>query len=134
LSVRQANVQNQVEAWQARLGPLGVGHFRVTGVNVVEATPAGPQARATVLTHSDYDSAEFWFTKDFLKEADERELAETIIHEWLHVAMRDLDETLELIENWMPPATFEQFDTVLDREREGFIDRLSRTIYEIHQN
>lgn len=122
----------RVEAWQKRLAPLGIGHFRILAVHVVDQTPGGARANASVFTPSDYDSAEFWFKYDYVEECNEQELDETIIHEWLHVAFRDLDDALEVVESWMPEATHNDFENRIDHEREGVIDRLARLIYALH--
>lgn len=122
-------LQRRVEQWQSRLALLGVSQWRIESVEIVDETPGGPNADATVCTSSKYDSAYFYFARDFIETATPATLDETIIHEWLHVAMRDLDRTLDCVENWMPEQTHTDFDRTVDRAREALIERLARTIY-----
>ena len=133
MRITEAALGNRVRRWQKILAPLGVGHFRIKKIHLCAETPSGPDAKATVHAKHDYDSAEFWFTHDYLRECDTHDLDETIIHEWLHVAMRDLDHALEAVENWMPTATYEGFQDTVEHECEGFIDRIARLIYALHR-
>lgn len=132
VKITPIQLAKRVERWQNLLSPLGVGHFRITAVHLVEHAPHNPRAKASVWCPSHYDNAEFWFTYELLESCDEQELDETIIHEWLHVAWRDMDEALEAVEKWMPDSTYEDFESVIDHEREGLIDRTARALYALH--
>lgn len=114
--------------WQDRLSDLGIGAFRIREVNISAESPTGNYANAAVLASSHYDNVEFWFRDDFLDEADDEEIDETIIHEWMHVAMRDIDAAVETAEAWMPSGTADMWRQNVDHEREGLIDRVARTV------
>jgi hypothetical protein len=118
----------RVETWQKRLGPLGLGHFRIEEVQVSEDAPSGAAANASVHTSSYYDSVAFWFRTDHVEDSSEQRLDETIVHEWLHVAMRDLDASLEGLSDWIPFQTLSLWEERVNHEREGLVDRLARTI------
>lgn len=122
----------RVERWQHILSPLGVAHFRIEQVSAVDETPAGPHSNVTVQIFTHYDSVKFWFTHEFLEGADEKGLDEAIIHEWVHVAMRDFDNALEAVEPWMPLHTYRDFEESVDHEREGLVDRVARCIWELY--
>ena len=121
-------VAERFEKWQKRLAHLGVGHYRINGVHFGEETPGGPRAEASVQVSENYDNVDFWVKWEFLENCDHYELDSTIIHEWLHVAMRDFDDALEAVESWMPKQTYEDFEQRVNHEREGLVERLSRTI------
>lgn len=119
----------RIEKWRDRLIPLGLGHWRIDEVSVVDETPGGPAAGATVTPSHSYDSARFWFTHSFLADADDRQLDETIIHEWLHVAMRDFDQAIESGEFDLASSARDRWSDWVGHEREGLIDKLARQIY-----
>lgn len=132
MKITPINLAKRVERWQHRLAPLGISHFRITAVHLVEQTPGGSHAQASVHTPDHYDNAEFWFKWDFIDNCTADELDQTIIHEWLHVAMRDLDHSIEAVETWMPDQTYADFEETVDHEREGFVERLTRTIFKFY--
>lgn len=121
----------RVEQWQKRLPLLGVGHVTIKCVTLCDETPGGPQAKATVQSSTHYDEAHFWFTFDFIAECDEAELDQTIIHEWVHVAMRDLDSAIESVDEQLSPAVNEVWTDRLEHEREGLVDKIARQIYHL---
>ena len=130
-SLTQKQLQKRVEYWIKTLSPLGLGHFKVQGVHLVDETPGGPGAQASVCTSSHYDSFEMWFREEGLEDS----LDEVILHELLHVAMRDYDNTVdEALDRWMPPATLAAFEEdVIYRVREGFVERCARAIAAAHR-
>jgi len=119
----------RVEFWRDRLVPLGLTHWRIERVSVVAETPNGQSANASVQPSHTYDSVFFWFKEEFLQEASKRQVDETIIHEWMHVLMRDLDQAVEAVEDELSPASERQWAERIGHEREGLVDRLARTIY-----
>lgn len=133
-STREAiNLAKRVEFWQKRLAVLGLDSWRIESVSVVDETPSGIDARATVQPSHLYKSARFWFTREFVDTVNERELDETIIHEWMHVYMRDLDQAIEEVEYEIAPASRSQWAARVQHEREGFVDALARQIYTIYK-
>lgn len=123
----------RVEEWQDRLRWLGIGHWRIDAVHVDDETPGGPHANATVRASYHYQSCEFWFKHEFVDNANDAELDETIIHEWLHVAMRDFDRAVESIEDQLSCSVREVWESRVDHEREGLIDAVARQIYFTHE-
>jgi hypothetical protein len=128
----EGQLQRRITYWQRKLGHLGVGHWRVEEVLVQDETPAGPNAAMTVRSSGSYDSCQFRARRDWLENAGREEIDETIIHEWLHVCMRDLDHAIEAAEEWMPSHTWYSYDRAVDHEQEGVIDRLARQLYQFH--
>lgn len=98
-------------------------------MSVVDETPNGKSANASVQPSASYDSVFFWFKEEFLEEASKREVDEVILHEWMHVLMRDLDQAIESVEDELSPASEAQWNDRLRHEREGLVDRLARTFY-----
>lgn len=129
----EKKLRKRVEYWIEVLGPLGLGHYELRGVHVVDEVPGGDNAQASVWTSSHYDSFELWVRTDVVQRRPEV-VDKTILHELVHVAMRDYDNTVdESMDRWMPPATRDAFeDDVVRRVREGFVERMARTIYAAH--
>lgn len=121
-------VTKRCEKWQSRLSHLGIGHWRIIRVQFVDEVPGSPNGQAAARIPPNYDSVEFFFKWDFLESVDHYELDCAIVHEWLHVAMRDFDGALEAVESWMPEKTHEDFEETVNHEREGLVERLARTI------
>lgn len=128
MSISNEYLLARVEYWQERLKPLGLSHFRVEQVVVGPETPSGDGCNATSGLPQHYDSIYFWFKQEFLDETDENRLNEVIVHEWLHGALRDLDEATDAAHKWMPDLVAKDFDERIEHEQEGLIDRLARLI------
>jgi hypothetical protein len=128
LNITSTQLAKRVEKWQKHLAPLGIGHWNIESVNLVDETPADVGAQATVGSHSLYDNCIFWFTHSFIEEATERELDETIVHEWLHVAMRSFDQAITSVEDSLAPAVNDQWHSWVHHEREGLVERLALLI------
>ena len=122
----------RVEMWQKRLTSLGLGHWRIEGVTIADDPPGYGDAQAAVQPSDQYDSVRFWFQTEYVENATERELDETILHEWMHVAMRSLDQAIESVEYGLSPAAREVWRDRVQFEREGLVDRLARQIYALH--
>lgn len=120
----------RIEFWQKRLEPLGLGHWRIDAVHVVDDVPNnGYRAAACVRPSVHYDYCEFWFGHEYLDNCNPRDLDITIIHEWLHVAMRNFDSAAESVEDVLASNVEEIWSERVRHERENLIDRLSRQIY-----
>lgn len=132
MRITPINLAKRVERWQKRLVELGLAHWRITRVTITDRMPNGDHADASVQVSNDYDSYHIWFRDDFIVETDAKRLDETIVHELLHVSMRDLDESLENVEEWMPPAGYNDWSRVVNHAREGHVERLARLIVRLH--
>jgi hypothetical protein len=123
----------RVEKWGKRLSDLGVAHWRIEYVALADELPGDtPEADACVQCSALYDNCRFVFRNGFLGRVEARELDETIIHEWLHVAMRNLDRVYEIPEKYMPEATYGDWTHRVFEERENLIDGLSKALYTLH--
>ncbi len=127
--ITEEELADRVEFWQSRLDDLGVMHWRVQNVLIKDTTPGGDSAAASVWFSSTYDTCEFYFQRVYLEDVDQERLDETIIHEWLHVAWRDLDTAVESAEKWFTEAAWEDFQARFNHEREGAIERTARALY-----
>lgn len=128
MNITEKQLAARVALWQERMADTGVGSWRVDSVNKVDESPSGPDALASVQTSNRYDSCSFWFTNEFLADADDQTLDETIVHEWLHVAMRNFDNAIDAAAFELSSGSRYQWNDRVDHEREGLIDRLSRLI------
>ena len=133
MKITPIQLAKRVEAWGKRLAPLGIAHFDILRVTVGDESPSGdPDAKASVQVHDLYDNCSFFFDSDELERMDEDELDMTIIHEWLHVAFRDLEAAVAAYEEWVPSRSYGAFSSRLNHEREGLVDRLARAMFQLH--
>lgn len=131
MKITPIQLAKRVERWGKRLAPLGVAHFEFTVTTCDEVPPDG-SGQAAAWVSSDYDAVKFYFQNDYVEESSEDQLDQTIVHEWLHIAMRDFDNVTELVETWMPEATYTQWEQMLKHEREGVVDRIATLIVQLH--
>jgi hypothetical protein len=136
VNITPIELAERVELWQNRLAPLGVNHFRIEcityGSPPVERLSSGGRIKATASVETDYDSVYFLFNDEEVEQMTPRKLDETIVHEWMHVATRDLAELQSRLETWMPAATFEDYHDGYKHIEEGLIDRLARLIVSLY--
>lgn len=130
LTIEPVELAQRVEAWRDKLRFLGIGSVQITCVSVVDETPSGPHANASVSVSENYAKARFWFTHRFLEECEvDDDLNVVIIHEWLHVAFRDHDKLIrDTVDNWLAPHSLHDFEDRWEHEQEGLIDKLAYTI------
>ena len=133
MRITPVQLAERIEKWQRRLAPLGVAHWTIDRVVLCDETPSGPSANATVRTSSTYDYCTFYFRNEFIAEAAADELDTTIIHEWLHVAMRDLDEAVLSANAQLSPGFCDAWEDRLTHEREGLVDRLALALMLAHK-
>lgn len=121
----EEQVRDRVLMWQGRLSHTGVGHFEV-GVQLTPTLPSDKDsARACVDISPYYDWVEFYITPSTTEAPD---LDYVIVHEWLHVAARDLDDATHGVAETLGTEARRLYLDRLDHESEGFIDRLARAI------
>ncbi len=129
MNITPIQLATRVEKWGKKLAPLGVGHWSIESVCISELE----ESRATVETSKNYDECWWDFDVTFLKECQAHELDQVIIHEWVHVAMRDLDNLVyDTAERWLPEEAFQDFRENLLHEREGHVDRVSKALTQLH--
>ena len=56
------------------------------------------------------------------------ELDQIILHEWMHVAMRDLDQAIEAVEDHLSYPVREVWENRVQHEREGLVDRMATAL------
>lgn len=107
------------------LKQLGIAHYRIdVRINHTDDPPCAAEAR----TSKNYASATIIVYPAALNE-DKRTLRELLIHELIHVAHRDLDNTLDLIMDEVSDLRVTNtLDTMRVNSMEDFVDRLARTI------
>lgn len=134
MKIKPIPLAKRVEKWQKRLTELGLAHWRVEEVIITDhhGMPNGPDTDASVGVASHYDSYRIWFNSDFLEATDARRLDETIVHELLHVWMRDMDEALRSVEDHMSSATFDEWDERVGHAREGMVESMARLIVRLY--
>ena len=124
------NLEPYVKRWQRRLAPLGVGHWTIKRVDIVDSDDFHAEARCSTV----YDYVFFRFSRDWLETAEIDEIQVTIIHEWLHVAWRDY-EAVELdLRKQLGPVAEDLVKSRFDHEREGLIQRIAETIFVVHSS
>jgi hypothetical protein len=118
----------RVRRWQKRLEAFGISQFRVS----VEITPHLPPkaddnypGASAAEVHEYTDDVTFYFAPD---ENKGDELDYSIVHEWVHVAMRSLDNAMEAACPLLPEPAKLLYRSRLDQEREQFIERIARAI------
>lgn len=121
-------VAKRVEFWQRQMASLGLGHWRIESVSCVDKVPGAPGSLAGVFPSSRYASATFWFKNDHIEECTPRELDESIVHEWMHIVMRDLDAAIESIEEQLSASVQDLWSDRILHEREALVDMLARDI------
>jgi hypothetical protein len=132
VKITSVQLAKRVEKWQYALVELGVAHWRIIAVTLTDEMPNEDDADASVRVSSNYDSYHIFFRNEFIETTDEDRLDETIIHELLHVSMRDLDEALETAEAWMTPAGYNDWAHTVNHAREGHVERLARLIKRLY--
>jgi hypothetical protein len=130
--VTQRQLLKRVKFWQRTLAELGISHWRIEECNIVEEPPTERQSAASCGLSRQYASVWFNFRREFLEEASLTKIDETIVHEWLHVALRDLDEAKDGAETWMPAATWTDFEERYTHESEGVVEAFARLIVRLH--
>lgn len=129
MSLTPEEIAERVEAWKKRLDLLGISHWRLDEVILVDdgEMPGGARAdaAAAVFIPDRYDRCRFYFNNAYLDDASSADIDQSIVHEWLHVAMRDFDQALGVVEGWMPDQTYSDWEDRVNHEREGLVDRLA---------
>lgn len=134
MKITPINLAKRVEKWQRTLVELGIAHYRIEQVTITDIMPNADHgdADASVMTSEKYDSYIIWFKDEFLERTTSRRLDETIVHELLHVWMRDLDESLSSVEDYMSSGAHAEWTERVDHAREGMIEGMARLIVRLH--
>lgn len=129
MKISDTELAERVEAWQQRLSLLGIAHFRIRAITMTDEVPGWADSHAGVSVDTDYDTVQFYFDNSYVEGATDKQLDETILHEWVHVAMRDLNNATNLARDWFPQGTWRTYDENLDHHKESLVDRMARQLY-----
>jgi hypothetical protein len=127
-------LRKRVESWQKKLGPLGIAHWGLRDLSIVddEDMPSGP-AVASVFIPDHYDMFDLYFCREqILIMPDQHELDCTIVHELFHVAMRSLDVAINSAAEELHPRQAGEWGVRVHHERENLVDRAARAFVHIH--
>lgn len=124
-------IKARVDFWTKRLAPLGLSHWDFEVYVFDGDIEDSPGCDATADTSDQYDSARLSFRADKV-DRDVREVDQLVLHELIHVAMRDFDETVDLVGWQLSIPVKSVWEQITDREREGLVERLARTIWSMH--
>lgn len=106
------------------LKQLGISHYRIdVRIDYTDDPPCAAEAR----TSKNYASATIIVYASAINVG--RSLREALIHELIHVAHRDLDNTLDLMMDEISDMkVLNTLDSMRVNAIEDFVDRLARTI------
>lgn len=130
-------VCKRVDYWRQHLQSLGVSHWAITVAIVDEPSPGrrNAPAAASVGIEDLYDTADIQFKAEYVPGGPKAtpDFDRYIVHELLHIAMRDWDAAVHSIDEHLSPATAEQWVDRLEHEEEGIVDRLARAIVTVNE-
>lgn len=129
----EKQLTRRVEWWQKRLENLGIGHWPIE-VRLVEGEPHGQSnSSAAVFVPDNYDFGIIEFKSDKINGPDitPRGVDYTIVHELLHLVMRDLAKAAERPSEWMDDMAADLYEMMLHHEFEGVVDRFAHLIVDL---
>lgn len=128
----EKQLTKRVQRWQDVLLPLGLAQWRIE-VKIVDV-PFGTMHNcdAAIQSADDYDHAIMHVKREALDRLSDRGLDEVVVHELMHVAMRDLDLAIHSVDDHLMPAVEDQWRMRVKHEREGLVERLALTIVAAH--
>ena len=125
MKIEPVALAERVEWWQKYLVELGIAHWRIDCITITDELE---NANASVWVSSDYDTMAVRFDADFVEEASAQRLDEAIVHELLHVWMRDLDRAIDSAEDYLSAASRAEWSARIDHERENMVEQAARLI------
>lgn len=128
-------VAARIDFWRKELEPLGLMHWRFAlDIEDDPQTGKGVSAAASVLTEDFYDTAQIVVAADSIPDGrtSTEALDRYIVHELLHIVMRDLDQAIESIKDHLAPPAASQWEDRMEHEEEGVVDRIARAIVAMH--
>lgn len=126
----------RVEKWAKIMVELGLAHWRIEQITLTDEMPndgdGKGSANASIYVASTYDSMHIYFRNSFLEEASDRKIDETIVHELVHAAMRDIDEAINAADDFFSAASLDIWHERVDDARERLVENLARLIVRLH--
>lgn len=132
MNISSIELAERCEEWQQRLSSLGIAHWRIACVTITDNVPsdtASGVSYAGVVIDENYDTLRLYFNADFVEGATAKELDEVILHEFVHVAFRDLNNAIDLAKPWFPEAAWDTYDDNLEHKKESITERFARQLY-----
>lgn len=129
---RLTMLQDRVDYWREVCEPLGLGHWRIS-VEIVDEPHGHSGSGAAVQPSEYYDSASIEFADVIFDTHTDTEIDEIIVHELMHIVMRDLFDALTEPQYMFGTPAWSAFRNRIDHETEGMIDRTARAIVAAHQ-
>lgn len=126
-----ATLRDRVAYWQHHpaLSSLGLGAWDLSVEWLPEDNDDPESPIASAEPHHYYDEGELKFSRAEIDNCTALEVDRAIVHELLHIFMRDLDEAAEeQISLYFPFPAASGWRARVKHEREGFVDRMARTI------
>jgi len=121
--VTKAKIEATVREWQTRLGLDG---WKIT----VEVADTPDDSYAEIKPDVAYDSATFILSPGYVGWTPA--LAnQTVVHELLHLLVRDIDAVVEDSRSQLHPQASVQVEKRYEHEVEGFVDRLAAKLVEL---
>ncbi len=119
-----AQLKKRVAVWQQR---MNLQHWRLT-VDITDEPRGKPSAAAGVTYSAFYDKADLEFQTELIAHESVHEIDCTIVHELVHIQLRDLDQTLWSITAHLAAPAEDVYEKAIERATEGFVDRIARVI------
>jgi hypothetical protein len=131
-------VAKRIDFWRKELELLGLSHWHLQlDIEDDLRTGHGDRANAAVNTEDFYDAARIKIDSEVIPGpgsdlVDLEHLDYCIVHELIHVAMRDFDAAIDSVKDHLAPAAASQWEDRLEHEEEGFVDRTARAIVRLY--
>lgn len=112
--------------WVTWVKRLHMGHWQWE----IELGKDLDDAFAQVTPHQHYDQAKVEIRNDW-RTWDKRALNETIVHELVHVALRDVDHVLHTpceLDQWKTKQAAMLYHDSMEHAVEGFVQRMAETL------
>lgn len=110
-------IEGLVETWK---GHLGLDGWKIA----VEFATVPDTSYAEINGERSYDAAKLTISPAY-GEWTENFAEQTIVHELLHLLVRDIDNVVEDARSQLHPQASAQIEKRYDHEVEGFVDRLA---------
>lgn len=119
-------LESRLRYWKRKLG-LHDWEFEIQ----ITAHPNGKDGSdACVHTHNHYESAIIELLDEF-EDWDKTKTDRVIVHELLHIRMRNLDTAISSVYDYLAPAPCNMHHERVEHETEGYVEWLARLIVEL---
>lgn len=128
----EAYIKSRVKYWVKKLALLGFSHYEIDVKVLSTEESEADLIYALADTHELYDLATLEFEKSWVSHLTKEQLDRVIVHELLHVAMRNHDRAVRSIQFLILSGAAEDLwvDHVTN-ERENLVERLAALICEL---